>query len=244
MENKFNLMDYKEALQKEDYESIYNEIATKSIKLASKIANLKKIKINLNGILENKLHTIQYIFDKKIAIFRNMHYLIKDLIEWNYEDVVQDEIDIEFGDEELDTIVLNNSITITLLYTKEEILKNCMETYNLILDELDVYYRIENEIKKYNYEKLLKRKKDNLVKIFKDMLEYKKIEYENNLNLQQFAEKIKQNFSYYSDEISNILLAINFNKIYQKDEEVFIPVNNIEILMLIDDFCDELISKK
>ena len=244
MEKRFDIKDYKDALQKEEYESIYSEIVNCSIELANKIAKIKNIELNTKEDLEDKLYAIQFAFNRECASFRGIIYLMKNLIEWNYEDEVEDEIDIEFGDEELDSIVLNNSMPIPLLYTKEEILKNCMKTYNKILDELDTYYRIENEIKKYNYEKLLKQKKDNLIRIFKDMLEYQKIDYKSNWNLQQFAEKIKQNFSYYSDEISNILLAINSNKIYREDEEEFIPINKIEILMLIDDFCDELIGKK
>ena len=42
---RINIEEYKEYLDKEDYEFIYNDLVDKSIKLSKDIAKMKKIKL-------------------------------------------------------------------------------------------------------------------------------------------------------------------------------------------------------
>ena len=104
MESKLNIDDYKALLEKEEYEQVYFDIRDKAIKLAKKIAKTKNIKLDFrfNKNIDDRLYTIRFTFEKESATFREMSWLMKNLLEWYTEDIYEDELlalnfESEFG---------------------------------------------------------------------------------------------------------------------------------------------------
>lgn len=225
-----DMNDYKDDLQKGDYESIYNDIINASIDLANKIAKIKNIKLNDNGNIEDRLFDIEFTFKKNCASFREIIYLMKNLRKWKYEDFCDEDVLIEDEDKE----------KIVFLETKEEKIQNYIKRYNLIILELDRYYSIEKEIKENGYDKLIKQRTEKLIQLFKKMLEFKNQKYGNNWNLQQFVEKIRQYYSFYSEQLSNVISITNIEPISYDINEDSIRINEVESIMYVDDFYNEL----
>lgn len=247
-----DINDYKDELEKEDYESVYNAIVNTSIKLAKEIAKIKNIKLSDNGDIEDKLFDIEFTFRKNCASFREIIYLMRELKKWNYEDI---------GDEEI-LVDDENNAKIDLAETKEEKIKNYIKRYNSIILELEQYYNIEKEIKGNEYDKLIKQRIEKLIKVFKEMLDFKNEKYDVNWNFEQFVEKIKQHYNFYSEQLSNVISATNIDSTrqlhfvdyhtyiripdtnlesisYNIDEE-YIKINEIEAIMYLDNFYNEL----
>lgn len=247
-----NITDYNEKLQKEDYESIYNDIANISINLADKIAKIKNIKLSNNENIIDKLFDIEYAFKKNCASFREMIYLMRNLRNWKYDELCDEEIFIE--DENNNKIVLQE--------TKEEKIQDYIKRYNSIIVELEQYYNIEKEIKENEYNKLIKQRIEKLIQVFKEMLEFKNEKYDENWNFEQFIEKINQHYNFYSEQLSNVISIINTDKIKQLHfmhyydnirvpdtniesidyniNEEYIKINEIEAIMYLDNLYNEL----
>ena len=232
MEKRLNLEDYKYQLNKKEYEQIRNEIANKSIELAIKIAKIKNIELDLKENLEDKLFDIKFTFNREIASFRGMIYLMNDLINWNCEDIYEE---VLFEDEEVEER--------TPIETSEEKIQRYINRYNRILAELKQYQDIENEIKEIGYSQMLEQRKEKLIQLFKGMLEYKHKEYNENWDFKQFAEKINQYYNIYSDSLWNAVSASYMSSVEFDIEEDSIPINEIESIMFLDDFYNELTCK-
>lgn len=247
MEEKFDIKNYEDALQKEDYESIYIEIVNKSIELANKLAKIKNIELDSKEDLEDKLYTIKFAFNRESASFRGIIYLMKDLIEWYCDDIYEEEIFLDYeeilGEENKEEEDSEKSEKLTPIETKEQKILRYMRRYNLIVYELEQYYSIEKEINENGYDKLIEQRKEKLIQVFKEMLEFKNKEYDENWNLQQFAEKISQYYNFYSEELWNTISAANMGSVSYDIEEDSIRINEVESIMFVDDFLEELTNE-
>ena len=145
-----NLKDYQEYLSKENYESIYQDLINKTINLATEILKLKNIELVKEKDIDI-LYTIKFTFRDNFWLFKNMTYLVQDLITWDYE-----------GDD--------------LWETPKEKLEKCLNLYNDVIETLDKYLLTRKEITKYGYQKLFLNYQDKFTNLFDEMLDYKKID--------------------------------------------------------------------
>lgn len=228
--NKLNIEDYKEFLEKEEYEKVYCEIRDKSIELAKKLADIKNIDLDIENEddMETKLFHIKFRFQKESASFREMIYLMKDLIEWNYEDFS----DLEVIDEE--ELGINIEDVPISVESKEEKLQRYINRYNLLLNEIENYRNIERQIKEQGYEKLRDERIEELIKVFKEMLEYKKKTYDENWTFEQFVEKIAQYYNIFSESLWEAVSAIKYYSYEYDMEEDTVPINEVEALKILD----------
>ena len=242
MESKLNIDDYKALLEKEEYEQVYFDIRDKAIKLAKKIAKTKNIKLDFrfNKNIDDRLYTIRFTFEKESATFREMSWLMKNLLEWYTEDIYEDEllalnVESEFGIE-----IPDEPPRLVPIETKEEKIRTMIRQYNWLVSDLEEYNLIANEIKEHGYEKLIKQKKEKLLQIFKEMLDYKNKKYDNNWTLREFADKISQYYNYYSDSLPNAISAVNMGFVEFDIEENVMRIDEIESLIIVNDFIEEL----
>ena len=198
---------------------------------------MKKIELEEKENLEDTFFNIKYRFEKESASFREFIYLMKALSEWNCEDIYEEDlIDLEelIGEEKIWFEDRKNQLT--PLQTKEEKIVHLIRMYNRIIFELKQYKEIEEEIKENGYEKLIEKRKEKLMQIFKEMLEYKNKKYDETWNLRQFAEKISQYYNIYSDDLWNAVSAANMGSVQYDIEEDSILINEVESIMFVDDF--------
>lgn len=238
-----DIKDYKVALKKEDYENVYNAILSASIDLADVIAKIKNIELNSSESLEDELFNIEYVFNKECTFFREIIYLMKDLRNWNYDDVDEEEILPDYDDITGEVYEEKNikSFKLTLVETKEEKISNYIRRYNSVVTELERYYSIEKEIKNNGYENVIKQRTEKLLQIFKKMLKFKNEKYDENWNLCLFAKKISQYYSVYAEELSSVASAVSMGKVSYDNNEEFIKINEIETIMFMDNFYNELV---
>lgn len=229
MEKTIDINEFENKLKKEDCERIYRYIVNASIELANKIAKIKNIRLNDNENIEDRLFDIEFAFKKNCASFREIIYLMKDLREWNYEDAYDDEILVE-----------NENRKIFFTESKEEKVKSYIKRYNLIVLELNEYYSIEKGIKENGYKKFIEQRTEKLIQLFKEMLNFKNKEYDENWNLIQFVEKISEHYSFYLEQLENVVSAVNMGSITCDISEETISINEVETIMIVDDFYNQL----
>ena len=242
-----NLDDYELELQNEDNEKIYNDLVEKSINISRKVAKLKNIELTQLDNLEDVLSDIQYRFTKESGYFRDVIYLMKDLLEWNNEDYVEEiGIDLEdifddFEEENKNQSVetVNSNYYIRSLKDKTV---DCIRRYNSIVFELNKYNELENEINKKGYEELLNSKKEKITNLFKEMLDYKNKKYDDNISFRDLADKISQYYNNYHELIYDLISAVLWQTVSYDVEEDSIDLNEIEVLMTIDDIYNILID--
>lgn len=212
-----NLEEFEKELENKEYERIYEVIANRSIKLAEKIAKMKNITItyfNSNN-LDDKLYTIYFRFKEQSVSFRSVIYYMSSLLEWNVEDEYLEK-------------------------TREEKIKEYINSYNFIEESISRYIELENKIKKYGYEKLEKEKKEKLIILFREMLDYKHKEYSDSFSFEDYINKVSLYYNLFSDELHNVLSAINSNYVVFDIEEDYIDVNDVEKIMLLDSLYSSL----
>lgn len=267
--DKLNLENYKIELQNEESDKIYNDLVEKSIELAREIADMKNIDLVRHDNIEDTLSNIQIRFEKKSASFRGIIYLMNDLITWNCDDI-DDEIDIEFEDifDDYEEIDLDKEMEIDenldvdaqmevkerkenvelleykdLLLSLEQKVKDCIYKYNGIIYELEQYKKLEKEISEKGYDKLIKEREERLINLFKEMLDYKNKKYDEDISFRDLLDKISQYYNGYNVYLDDLYAAINMGSVSFDIEEDSIPINEVESLMIIDDFCDVAIDE-
>ena len=110
-----NIDDYKDYIEKEDYEFVINDLERKSVVLAKYIAKLRKIEID-DYLVTNELYHIKYIFEHNTVSFRDVCYLMNKL---EYFDMKEDVFD-----------------------TKKDRFELIIKCYNSLLDEIKYYKKI------------------------------------------------------------------------------------------------------
>lgn len=245
---RINIEEYKEYLDKEDYEFIYNDLVDKSIKLSKDIAKMKKIKLLKHDNKEDMAYHIMFTFDRESASFREIVYLMKDITEWGLEDIEEEilieDVDIDFEDEAInciyekgeDSIILKNPLGIT----EKDKLENIIRKYNALISELEQYHELEKEVDEKGIDAVIEERKEKIIKLFKEMLEFKNKPYDDNWSLREFSDKISQYYNSYHEEISNMVSAAGRGSVSFEIEKDSIRTSEVESIMFMDDFYDLL----
>ena len=208
-----NIDDYKEYIDKGDYESVIKDLEKKGIVLAKYIVKLRKIEID-DYLVTNELFHIRYIFEHNTVSFRDVCYLMNKL---EYFDMNEDFFD-----------------------TKKDRVELIIKCYNSLLDEIEYYKRINKDIETVGYKVLKDRLVDKLITIFKEMLDYKHKEYKDDWSFREFANKISQYYNLFSGYLSDCVNAIYYGSYSYDIDEDHVSMNNVEKIMVLEGFYDRL----
>ncbi len=202
-----NLKDYQEYLSKDNYESIYQDLINKTINLATEILKLKNIELVKEKDIDI-LYTIKFTFRDNFWLFKNMTYLVQDLITWDYE-----------GND--------------LWETPKEKLEKYLNLYNDIIETFDKYMLTKKEIKEQGYQKLFLTYQDKFTNLFDEMLDYKKINYDKKIELNDLITKIALEYNYYEIYLNDLKYVINYQSIYEDSIDDFIDLDEQEVIIFL-----------
>ena len=81
--------------------------------------------------------------------------------------------------------------------TKEKKIEYSINPYNVLVEEFEIYTNTKKEIEEKGFERALEERKQKLINIFIEMLEYKNKSYDKSWNIIQFIDKLIQYYNYY-----------------------------------------------
>jgi len=126
-----------------------------------------------------------------------------------------------------------------------EKLKRAVELYNIYLTKFKVYQDLNQSLKEKSYPKLFKEYEEKLINLFKEMLTYKKKEFDPNLSFLELLDKINIHYNIYRYDIAMIKDAYTNHYVddnyytlypdYYSDIKTY-HLNDVEQLLILDDF--------
>ena len=210
------LEDFNKYIDTNEYNKAYNKIINDSFKLIYEILKKKNIDINENILSKKDEKSFQYLIglvEKNYISFDNIIFLMECFLNLNID-----------PDDDIGT-------------TNKEKLQKCISRYNMLIDNLKKYELVDNKIKELGYKNVLKDRINKLVNIFKEMLDYKKIKYDENLDFEESISLILKNYKDYQDILTNLLSVINTNIVYRdlSSNDIFkIKTTKTENIIYID----------
>ena len=210
------LEDFNKYIDTNEYNKAYNKIINDSFKLIYEILKKKNIDINENILSkkdEKSFHYLIGLVEKNYISFDNIIFLMECFLNLNID-----------PDDDIGT-------------TNKEKLQKCINRYNMLIDNLKKYELVDNKIKELGYKNVLKDRINELVNLFKEMLDYKKIKYDENLDFEESISLILKNYKDYQDILTNLLSVINTNIVYRdlSSNDIFkIKTNKTENIIYID----------
>lgn len=216
MINKIDIKDYEKQMQEGKYEAVYKDIVDKSMKLVKEIGKIKNFEFPEDQEGIKLYYSIERYFDQNFGQFRSMFSLMENLANWYCED--------EY-----------------FANTEEKKIEYCINPYNSLVEEFDIYTDTKKEIEEKGYENALEERKKKLIDLFIEMLEYKNKPYDKNWNIRQYIDTIIQYYNYYSDDLSQLEAALLVKSIEFDMEKDSVDLNNVEVIMLIDEIYDSFI---
>ena len=218
MISKIDIKDYEKAMQEGKYEDVYKDIVEKSMELVKEIGKIKNFEFPEDEEGTELYYSIKFYFDKNFGQFSSMCNLMENLSNWYcQDDYIAD--------------------------TKEKKIEYCINPYNVLVNELVRYNNTKKEIDEKGYEKVLEERKEKLLNIFMEMLEYKNKQYDKNWDITKFIDKISQYYNYYSDNLIELKDAILGYSIEFDIEKDSVEINNVERIMLIDENYNEFVPR-
>ena len=155
MISKIDIKDYEKAMQEGKYEDVYKDIVEKSMELVKEIGKIKNFEFPEDEEGTELYYGIKFYFEKNFGQFSSMCNLMENLSNWYcQDDYIAD--------------------------TKEKKIEYCINPYNVLVNELVRYNNTKKEIDEKGYEKVLEERKEKLLNIFMEMLEYKNKQYDKN----------------------------------------------------------------
>lgn len=213
MKETIKIEDFQENMEQIEYKDIYIEIVEKSLDVAEEIINKKQMETEKSLTKVDKINEIMYNFEMKSATFKNVSDLMQEILicEKKY-------------------IEKNRKI-------EEKEIRILIEIYNMVISELGQYENIERKIKQQGYEKLEKEKIEQLIQLFKEMLEYKNKKYSNNWSFKEWIDNVNTYYHYFNDSLINTINAVQLGQTWREhetDEEIYpIKINQVEKILLI-----------
>ena len=210
------LENFNKYIDTNEYNKAYNKIINDSFKLIYEILKKKNIDINENILSKKDEKSFQYLIglvEKNYISFDNIIFLMECFLNLNID-----------PDDDIGT-------------TNKEKLQKCINRYNMLIDNLKKYELVDNKIKELGYKNVLKDRINELVNLFKEMLDYKKIKYDENLDFEESISLILKNYKDYQDILTNLLSVINTNIVYRdlSSNDIFkIKTNKTENIIYID----------
>lgn len=184
MLDEIDIKDYEKEIIEGKFEDIYKDLVDKVITVVEELGKKKGYKIPKDKSGIELLNSIQFYIKENFIDSLNVYYLMKSLIEWNY-----DEEDNTY-DKKVNSIIIR---------------------YNDLVDKLKMYEKIECEIIEKGFDAVTKEREEKYEKIFKEKVEHS-MYYEDSWNIVKLIRKVilgnEKNFKKAND-VEKIMLIDN-----------------------------------
>ncbi len=184
MLDEIDIEDYEKEISEGNFEDIYKNLVDKVITVVEELGKKKGYKIPKDKSGIELLNSIQFYIKENFIDSLNIYYLMKSLIEWNY-----DEEDNTY-DKKVNSIIIR---------------------YNDLVDKLKTYEEIENKINEKGFDVVTKEREEKYEKQFKEKVEHS-MYYEDSWNIVKLIRKIicdnEKNFKKAND-VEKIMLIDN-----------------------------------
>ena len=217
MQEAFNLNELQEYINKGNLDVAFDIIVNKSIELIKKIARMKGLSLeDLESIKDREtlFYYFEKLFEENSAYFQAIPNLMRNFAIWNIE------------------------LIDGLGETKEEKIEMYIQGYNLIIYELEEYEKVKKEIREKGYEKVKNKKIQKLISVFKEMLDYKHKNYNNQWSFEEWIEVIDRYYHFYHENLESALSQIQSNALCRSiymDYQVYIKTDEAENIIALDD---------
>ena len=184
MLDKIDIKDYEKEIIEGKFEDIYKDLVDKTIDVVEELGKKKGYKIPKDKSEIELFNSIQLYFKENFIDSLNVYYLMKSLIEWNY-----DEEDNPY-DKRINNIIIR---------------------YNDLVDKLKMYEKIESEINEKGFDAVTKKREEKYEKQFKEKVEHS-MYYEDSWDIVKLMRKVildnEKNFKKAND-VEKIMLIDN-----------------------------------
>ena len=211
-----SLKDYEKEIQEKNYEIIYKDIVNKSIELVKEIGKIEEFELPEAEETTTLLESIKCYFEEKVNYWRSVIKLMNELLEWKS--------DYSF-----------------IAPTEKDKLELIFSTYNRVVRTLNDYKKIKKEIEVKNFEIILEERKEKIIRLYTEMLDYKNKTYNRNWNIEEFTPVMIHYYNFYYNEFLNLKDAMIDRK---SDDKNRIKLDNIERIIIIDDIYNMLLPTK
>ena len=217
MENRIKIDEFQEYIDKGKLDCVFNKIADKSIDLIKKIATMKGLPLeDIENIKDREtlFYYFEKLFEENSAYFQAIPNLMRNFAIWNVE------------------------LIDGLGETKKEKIEMYIQGYNLIIYELEEYEKVKNEIRDKGYEKVKNEKIQKLISVFKEMLDYKHKNYNDQWCFEEWIEVIDRYYHFYHENLESTLSQIQSNTLCRSiymDYQVYITTDEAENIIALDD---------
>lgn len=199
------IKEFEKDMEEKNFEKIYWELVKRTIELTKTIAQKRNISLDFPLALEKiDFYSIQYVFEKSTPYFGSIPKIMNSFSKWN----------VDFIDKNQETEEHKITIYINL--------------YNRALSEFQYYQKIESQIKKKGYQVIEKKYINKLILLFKEMLQYKNKEYQENCSFKEWVECIDTYYHYYHEELEQTLEEILFSSYEVDNYDELISVTKVE----------------
>lgn len=223
MNKNIKIEDYQSDIKQGNYEKIMDIIEDRALDLIKEIAAEQNIELSLenNANKEKKYYAIIRCFDGNNSYFESVSALMDMFLDW-------------YSDNEFK------------LYSEKDMVTTSIRLYNRVLSSFEKYQEAKEQICEKGYDVLKQQKIDRLIQLFKEMLTYKKVGYEDDWDFSKWIEVMDCKYHFYHEEFVNILDAISTGSIPKNFEDVrydSVDVDCVEVILMLDSFYDFLTYK-
>lgn len=223
MFKKLGIEEFQDDIKQKQFDKVMDVIENKSMDLIQTIIKEKNIELSLenNADKETKYYAIIRCFDGNNAYFESVLALMDMFLDW-------------YSDNELK------------LYDKKSMVTISVRLYNRVLSSFEKYQKTKEQIGEKGYDVLKQQKIDRLIQLFKEMLTYKKVGYEDDWDFSKWIEVMDCKYHFYHEEFVNILDAVSTGSITKNFEDSrydSIDVDCVEVILMLDSFYDLLTYK-
>ena len=204
-----SLKDYEKEIQEKNYEIIYKDIVNKSIELVKEIGKIKEFELPETEETTTLLESIKCYFEEKVNYWKSVIELMSELMEWESDDRF-------------------------IAPTEKEKLKLIFSPYNRAVRTLNEYKEIKKEIEAKGFEIILKERKEKVIRLYIEMLNYKNKTYNKKWDIEEFTPIMDHYYNFYHHEFSSLRNAIFCDHIRNYDEEELVRLDDVERIMSID----------
>lgn len=203
--NKIEMKEFDKDIKEKNFEKVYWELVKRTIELTKKIVRIRNINLEFPLTIEEiDFYYVQYLFEKTTPYFESIPMIMNSFSRWNIDSIDH----LQETEEHKITIYIN--------------------LYNSALRELQYYQKIEDEIKEKGYQAVEKEHINQLISLFKEMLQYKNKEYQENWNFREWIDSMDTHYHYYHDELKQTLNVVLFGSYELDDFNDLIEVTEVE----------------
>ncbi len=182
MEAYLNIDAFSQDINQKKFEKVYHQIIQKSYLLIDKVAQTRGVSLRPREDDDTaNFHHILFQFKSTTPYFADVITLMEAFLKWDLP------TDDPFGK------------------TKEEKLQSYIKFYNKIVFALNYYEQIKQEVTNKGYNQALQAIETKFIDLFKEMLTFKKKEYNPDWSFTEWIEPISLYYENYSYDLKDLI---------------------------------------